>query len=138
MSTLSKSEPRVTADNYKPVFLQDVTTTNPNGVQTPVNPVYCLTDTSAAELVVILEDLAPRIVMAYPYYAKAPVTVSTLVPWFKFPSGCAVNAGVEANYWSNASGAAAENNCRKDIKAACEQYAIEGGGQYPPQLQKPY
>src|SRR6516165_3077115 len=97
VSTLSKSEPRVTADNYKPVFLQDVTTTNPNGVQTPVNPVYCLTDTSAAELVVILEDLAPRIVMAYPYYAKAPVTVSTLVPWFKFPSGCAVNAGVEAN-----------------------------------------
>lgn len=127
----------VTADNYKPVFLTNVTTTSMNGTVTPVNPVYCLTKESAEQLAEILKDLYPQIVMAYPS-KMTMVTVSSLVPWFKFASGCAVNAGVEANWWSNASGPAAEKNCRADISSACEQFNIEGGDQYPEQLQKPY
>ena len=125
----------VTAANYKPVFMQDVTVTSPNGLVSPVNPVYCLTEESAEQLAGILKDLFPVIVMAYPSQMHM-VTVSHLVPWFLFSSGCAVNAGVEGNYWSNASGAAAESNCRKDIAAACEQFALEGGGQYPQQVQE--
>lgn len=127
----------VTAENYKPVFLTNVTTTSMNGVVTPVNPVYCLTKESAEQLAEILQDLQPKIVMAYPSKMML-VTASALVPWFQFPSGCAVNAGVEANWWSNASGATAEKNCRADISAACQQFQEEGGGQYPEQLQQPY
>lgn len=137
MSQKSSGTP-VTADNYKPQFSTDVKTTSMNGVQTTVNPVYCLKKVSAEQLAQILKDLNPAIVMATPYAVAGGVNLNAMVPWFKFPSGCAVNAGVEANWWSNASGSTAENNCRADIKAAEAQYQIEGDGQYPVQVQGPY
>lgn len=134
---IGPEKPPVTADNYKPEFLTNVVTTSMNGQETPVNPVYCLQRRSADQLAVILKDLTPEIVMADPYYVYAGVRVSSLVPWFRFPSGCAVNAGVEGNWWSNASGKTAETNCRKDIEAAQQQFYVEGSGQYPQQLQIP-
>lgn len=131
-------EAPVTADNYKPEYLDNVTTTSMNGIVTPVNPVQCLTKASAEQLSSILKDLHLEIVMAYPFYMKAGVTVSAMVPWFKLPSGAAVNAGAEGAYWINNSGASAEANCRKDIDAAQQQFYAEGSEQYPPQLQAPY
>lgn len=127
----------VNADNYKPVFMDNVTTTSMNGLVTPVTPTYCLTRASAEQLATILRDLNPEIVMAWPYYVRAGVMVSSTVPWFRFPSGCAVNAGQESTYWINNSGASAEANCRKDIEAAQQQFYVEGSEQYPPQLQTP-
>ena len=125
---------KVTAETFKPEFRDDVETTSLNGAKTPVNPVYCLTNHSAAQLASILEDLSPTIVQAFPYKVSGGVTINHEVPWFKFPSGCAVNAGTEANWWSNADGTTAEKNCRADIKSAEQQFAVEGGGQYPSPL----
>jgi len=123
-----------TAETFKPEFRDDVETTSLNGQKTPVNPVYCLTHRSALQLAEILHDLSPTIVQAFPYKVSGGVAINHEVPWFKFPSGCAVNAGTEANWWSNADGATAEKNCRADIKSAEAQYAAEGGGQYPSPL----
>jgi len=127
-------DPNVTADTYKPVFRHNVATTQANGETTPVNPVYCLSDKSAGELASILGDLQPEIEQATPtaFREGGGVSVNHLVPWLKFPSGLMVNAGLEANYWVNASsGASAESNCRKDIAAAERQFEAEGGGQQP-------
>ena len=124
----------VTADNFKPVFLDNVTTTNINGVVTPVNPVFCLTRRSAEQLAIILKDLVPQIVFAFPQNVAAGIRVSILVPWFRFPSGAAVNCGLEGNFWSNDSGASAESKARQDIKAATQKFYVEGPEQYPPQL----
>lgn len=127
----------VNADNYKPVFMDNVTTTSMNGLVSPVTPTSCLTRASAVQLQTILKDLNLEIVMAWPFYAKAGVMVSSLVPWFRLPSGAAVNAGQEAAWWINDSGASAESKCRKDIEAAQQQFYAEGSEQYPPQLQTP-
>jgi hypothetical protein len=123
----------VTADTYKPVFRHDVETSMPNGQKTPVNPVYCLVRPSTEQLAKILADLNPEVFMSTPYPMKpggGGVSVNFEVGWLRFPSGLEVNAGTEANWWVNASsGASAEANCRKDLQAAEQQYAIEGGGQ---------
>lgn len=128
MST-AKAKDKVTADDYHPVFLQDVTTTVTTihgQIETPVNPVYCLTKESTEELAEILADLSPEVFMSTPQkmmQGGGGVVVSHRVGWLKFPSGLAVNAGTEANYWTNApNGATAERNCRLDIAAAQRQY----------------
>src|SRR5215471_4601073 len=124
-----KEEP--TADNFVPEYRQHVYTQTPAG-KTPVSPVYCLMNHSANDLAHILQDLHPAIDQCDPYKSVpgGGVSVSAEVPWFKFPSGCMVNAGIEASYWLNApDGATAEKNCRADIAAAEKQYQIEGGDQ---------
>jgi hypothetical protein len=138
MSQQSHGGTPVTAENYKPKFIDNVTTTSMNGLVTPINWVYCLTKESAKELAHILADLHPVIIMAEPQGPTRGVTISQEVPWFKFPSGCAVNAGTEGNWWSHASGAPAEKNCRLDIQAAEEQFQLEGDAQYPDKLQGAY
>jgi|SRR5262252_4818727 len=127
----------MTADDYKPEFMDDVETTSLNGQQTPVSKVYCLTAKSAKELASILDDLHPTIVLALPYKVSGGVTINREVPWFRFPSGCAVNCGTEANYWTTSTGKSAESNCRKDIDSAERQFRTEGGGQYPAPLDNP-
>lgn len=127
----------VTAEDYKPHYQQDVEQNFVASGQTAmINPSYCLTVISAQQLAGILADLNPKIVMSTPYaVAQNSVTFSHQVPWFKFPSGCAVNCGLEANYWVNAgSGTQAEANCRKDIASAEACYEVDGSSQYPVEL----
>jgi len=124
----------VTAETYRPIFRKDVTTTAPNGIETAVASEYCLSEVSAKQLADILVDLSPTIFMSEPYKMQqggGGITVSHTVPWFRMPSGCEINCGVEANYWTKADGATAEKNCRADIAAAERQYQIEGGSQQP-------
>jgi hypothetical protein len=128
----------MTADEYLPIFMEDNEQTfTPSGQKQKVNPTYCLTMDSAEELAEILQDLHPKIVEADPFPVfLGSVSFTHLVPWFVFPSGCAVNCGSTANYWplSGNNGKIAEENARKDIAAAEVQFAAEGGGQYPIQV----
>ena len=129
------------AMTFVPVFMQDVEQIfSPSGQKQKINPVYCLTTESAEELAEILADLRPEIVEADPIPQRmGSIAFSTLVPWFKFPSGAAMNCGQEADYWAKAGpngGANAERDCRKDISSAEELFAAEGNGQYPNQLRR--
>lgn len=137
---MADSKP-VTAQTYVPVFMDNVEQTfTASGQVQKINPVYCLTMDSAKELAEILADLRPKIVEADPVPQRlGSISYSTLVPWFQFPSGAAVNCGQEADYWAKAGpngGANAERDCRKDIQSAEQLFEIEGNGQYPNQLKR--
>ncbi|HEY6371208.1 MAG TPA: hypothetical protein VIX37_11565 [Candidatus Sulfotelmatobacter sp.] len=130
----------VTAATYVPQFSDDVSQKFMTGLTSPINPSLCLTTESANQLAVILADLHPAIVQADPYPVVAgSMAFTSLVPWFKFASGAAVNCGQQGMYWVSApDGHAADLRCRQDIAAAEALYEKEGDAQYPAQLRADY
>lgn len=102
--------PAPTFETYKPVFQQDVFIVNEAmklqnfpGWQVQVNPAYALSETSALELMVVLQDERPVLFHSGPFgwEGSGGFKASRLVPWFKFPDGAAVNAGLLAYYWTH-------------------------------------
>ncbi len=97
---------------FKPVFDTNVYIINagvlPNNpqhlqAQTPVAPMYALSEASAMELLVVLQEYKPVLFHAGPFgWAKSGgYGVSRLVPWLVFPDGSAIDAGLLAWYWSH-------------------------------------
>ncbi len=96
--------------NFVPVFQNDVSIYNPYAdlvrhidPKTPVNPAYALSETSALQLSVVLKDYGVTIFHSGPFgwTLSWGFEASRLVPWFAFPDGTKVNAGLLAWYWSH-------------------------------------
>lgn len=130
----------VTAETYVPQFSDDVSQKFMTGMVSPINPSLCLTTESAKQLAQVLANLSPAIVQADPYPVVAgSMAFTSLVPWFKFASGAAVNCGQQGMYWVSApDGKTADARCRQDIAAAEDLYEKEGDSQYPAQLRAGY
>lgn len=107
----------MTANDFHPVFQQDVYVIGPGGYQR-INPAYCLSDKSAMELAELLSDFSPKIVQEFPLgkWRGGPFAQTHKVPFFELPDGTLINAGLEADYWNRGYGAeTAERNARIDI-----------------------
>jgi len=101
--------------NFAPVFQSDVVMLNPAvtaanqqnpAIQknTPVNPLYALSETSALDLLLVMAEYRPVLFHSSPFgFAQGSGGWSSnrLVPWFIFPDGSAVNAGLLASYWTH-------------------------------------
>jgi len=113
--------PKPTATTYFPKFRDDVYVINPPGYPpTQVNPTYCLSVSSAMDLMLILENLEPVGYMDPPIiYTGGPFSITSEVPWMTFNNGAVRNAGQLAAYWNNNNGNpggnTAESRCRQDI-----------------------
>lgn len=113
--------PMPTAVTYRPDFWDNIYVVNPPGFPpTQINPTYCLSVTSAMELMLILADLEPIGYAAPPLtYTGGPYSISSDVPWLEFNNGAVRNAGQVAQYWVNNNGDpgghTAESRARQDI-----------------------
>lgn len=108
-AALAQSAP-ATFETYKPAFSQDVFIVNEAmhqanypGWKVGVNPFYALSDASAFELLEVMKDYQPVMFYAGPFgWGQSGGFKSTrLVPWFKFPDGSAMNAGLLAQYFAH-------------------------------------
>ncbi len=120
----------VTAATFKPTFRTNVgvilvlQSNNNTPTFSGINPLYCATDQTAADLASVLADLNPTVVEDWPepgwpvsntYYQTAKV------PYLKFPDGTVVNAGEEASFFTHGYPPAfAESAVRGDIAMAMQ------------------
>jgi hypothetical protein len=122
--------PKPAPKPFLPQFRTDVevimqpTQGYPNGYHSPVNPDYCLTDESAAQLAEILKDLQPKIVPIPPTGNMYGIfSDSTMVPGLQFPDGTVANAGLLARWWKFSNPFVAERSARMEIAVQMEDTA---------------
>lgn len=118
-------------ETYKPVNMTNVTVTQPNGSVVQVNPRYCLTLESAAQLLTILnaykEMFGPAEIIlidgpAYPSYTETAggFARSHRVPWLQWLDGADLEPGTKMN-----AGHAADYFARFPFNVALERIARE-------------
>lgn len=103
MPTNKKIEP--VPNSFSPVFQDNVQAFGYGiGVGQHVNPIYCLSEKSANDLLVLLADMSPTLIhyppngpLFYGYYTGMENHVG--VPWFSFPDGSYLNAGADLAAW---------------------------------------
>ena len=91
----------------------------------PINPVYCLTEASAQQLIQVLADYKPTVVDDFPIGLSGPFSESATVPWLVITKNGAtikVNAGVIANYYNHAVPAPGQPALSAQQVAAIQQY----------------
>lgn len=99
--------PAPTYANFVPIFtnVQVVYDTPAAGFLSSytVNPLYCLDPDSAVQLQQILSGYGVKIFFTGPagWTSNYGATVSQQVPWFIFPDGTPINAGILASEWTH-------------------------------------
>ena len=87
--------------NFIPQFDADVYVYGPSGAQ-HMNPRLYATQLAAYQMVDLLSDLNPTIVMQWPWTVApgSPFTLSKKVPFLRLPSGYTENAGAYMMFWA--------------------------------------